>query len=237
MVWFYQSGKRAHKCGVCSFQSHYGLILSRFTGVRMRKVICTFNPTMVWFYPGWVDYEITVYQLSIPLWSDFISEMARERISRIHTAFNPTMVWFYLFDGVYTNPGTITFNPTMVWFYRFTTLMGLQRFIQINFQSHYGLILSGVSNTIIRKNTGLSIPLWSDFIDWMHLHPAVFQRSFNPTMVWFYRVTCCNNKCCSCYLSIPLWSDFITSSNALLVPLCQSFQSHYGLILSYIPTT
>ena len=52
-------------------------------------------------------------------------------------------------------------------------------------------------------------------------------------MVWFYR----NCQWALQYhfkvLSIPLWSDFIVIANGLSNTTLKSFQSHYGLILSY----
>ncbi len=100
------------------FQSHYGLILSFNTIIYCiknfklsiplwsdfilirnssnRKLNCTFNPTMVWFYrfvkrSAWPYF----YYLSIPLWSDFII-VEKLKIAYENYTFNPTMVWFYL---------------------------------------------------------------------------------------------------------------------------------------------
>ncbi len=102
----------------------------------------------------------------------------------------------------------------------------------MNFQSHYGLILSVVRNLESGLSVSLSIPLWSDFIGTTHqaLHSqnGSFQShyglilsyaptrealdllaAFNPTMVWFY-----------------LKQQETYSGGK------EDFQSHYGLILS-----
>ena len=57
-----------------NFQSHYGLILSfHLCNVCVLHVV-TFNPTMVWFYrPTGRESSWRGWELSIPLWSDFIS--------------------------------------------------------------------------------------------------------------------------------------------------------------------
>ena len=56
------------------FQSHYGLILSKCKCLGSLFKGRPFNPTMVWFYLyiNATD-EISWTDLSIPLWSDFIS--------------------------------------------------------------------------------------------------------------------------------------------------------------------
>ena len=125
-----------------------------------------------------------------------------------------------------------TFNPTMVWFYRVVTKEDM--YDTYSFQSHYGLILS-----VIHVWQGMST-----------------HNPFNPTMVWFYREHRPVADRQYVLLSIPLWSDFInlifsyTLNNPFLsIPLWSdfiqlllyqrkyqrmTFQSHYGLILSYI---
>ena len=170
-----------------------------------------FNPTMVWFYPSADDCIILKdFKLSIPLWSDFITKLLEKTTKELgnfqshyglilsyntweepyakYTAFNPTMVWFY--------PKTIymmfsinyqAFNPTMVWFYH----------SQEDILTFWAL--------------RLSIPLWSDFIEYekrdemedkkcFQSHYGLIlskiikdiqrelQSTFNPTMVWFYLV-------------------------------------------------
>ena len=122
------------------FQSHYGLILSRYEGYK----VCH-KP-----------------RLSIPLWSDFICILYHFIGSFLKT-FNPTMVWFYLRYTSFSIAHYVnTFNPTMVWFYRLSSSnffsavflsiplwsdfidarhTNLNR-VSSGFQSHYGLILS-----------------------------------------------------------------------------------------------
>ena len=60
------------------------------------------------------------------------------------------------------------FNPTMVWFYHTMKIRAKNITKTINFQSHYGLILS-------------------------HRRPGAdreAEKAFNPTMVWFYLSLC-----------------------------------------------
>ncbi len=106
------------------------------------------------------------------------------------------------------NTYCFAFNPTMVWFYPklFVDLNAL-----LNFQSHYGLILSKLDSVV----------------DWLKNIP------FNPTMVWFYHSTKFSERCLLHNLSIPLWSDFIIPVVVKATGWIVSFQSHYGLILSY----
>ena len=77
MVWFYPGDIwPAMDCSDITFQSHYGLILSRAKEILDEYTLYpAFNPTMVWFYHGGVfllkpDLDP---ELSIPLWSDFIT--------------------------------------------------------------------------------------------------------------------------------------------------------------------
>ena len=147
-----------------SFQSHYGLILSRVGGKPRGQAEEAFNPTMVWFYLcgvvrsynktrtasfqshyGLILSRLGIYRrkrhnrLSIPLWSDFISQASLRMLS-CRLAFNPTMVWFYRTVVRIALNKYLTFNPTMVWFYL----------------PLWELVSSPLSR--------LSIPLWSDFI-------------------------------------------------------------------------
>ena len=97
----------------------------------------------------------------------------------------------------------------MVWFY-LAIAKSLASDYNV-FQSHYGLILSVKSDVVGQRFDELSIPLWSDFI----LSESGKDRqklfAFNPTMVWFY----------------PAYSQYHTAS-------VTTFQSHYGLILSWL---
>ena len=147
------------------------------------------------------------------------------------------------------------FNPTMVWFYPPSYPSFLLSCL--DFQSHYGLILSplrtrrsarlsrafnptmvwfyqAVRKCIELVDKGLSIPLWSDFISGLTTSAPIFSASaFNPTMVWFYRESLPELCILQDYLSIPLWSDFISAVvSIILILYLLYFQSHYGLILS-----
>ena len=60
-------------------------------------------------------------------------------------------------------------------------------------------------------------------------------KTFNPTMVWFYlELKQLGSLVQSSQLSIPLWSDFIPLFLDELQIRVGFFQSHYGLILSSI---
>ena len=66
-----------------TFQSHYGLILSRPVSCNVNNLWIAFNPTMVWFYHSYNNYHCNrCSNLSIPLWSDFI----RYQIRRFHNS-------------------------------------------------------------------------------------------------------------------------------------------------------
>ncbi len=167
-----------------------------------------FNPTMVWFYPQltrqWMG-RITL--LSIPLWSDFIIVRS-----------GATIDFYYDFQSHYglilsstvkscLEQSKESFNPTMVWFYHFNKSNDFYE--AFGFQSHYGLILSHAWCDVARSLWYLSIPLWSDFIDYIFSQKILQMSTFNPTMVWFY----------------PMGRFFISIAKYY-------FQSHYGLILS-----
>ena len=119
----------------------------------------------------------------------------------------------------------------MVWFYRTLASTCFTGFP--NFQSHYGLILSGgrlYSNTRIRFNPFNPTMVWfylflpcssKNLISFFQSHYGLILsllrswRSclswvpFNPTMVWFYLLQVLQNFSLYMPLSIPLWSDFI----------------------------
>ena len=123
-----------------------------------------------------------------------------------------------------------------------------------SFQSHFGLILSSWYTFTNASFSFLSIPFWSDFI-WVEyysqkttssfqshfglilsalfsFHPKRNLRTFNPILVWFYRLPCCRADEGFISLSIPFWSDFIRSWSHHPWWDNNSFQSHFGLILS-----
>ncbi len=110
-------------------------------------------------------------------------------------------------------------------------------FAPITFQSHYGLILSEIcilhekiSKPIFQSHYGLILSFSSK------LSVVCWIRTFNPTMVWFYRRPRWRSYKRKSGLSIPLWSDFISTVIIILSPQILPFQSHYGLILSHVFT-
>ena len=163
MVWFYR--KHLTESFICekTFQSHYGLILSRDESNRIQYL--TFNPTMVWFYQN--EYDRITTDLTYP--------------------FNPTMVWFYRnandnlharrTSGFQSHYGLIlskrllrmleihrrTFNPTMVWFYHMIAFDDELLYIDLSIPlwSDFIVLLLCVKRDF---SHALSIPLWSDFI-------------------------------------------------------------------------
>ena len=175
----------------------------------MQRTGHTFNPTMVWFYlykfhthtffffSPFNPTMVWFYRLTGGLW----------RTLR-HFSFNPTMVWFYLPHTLHKMRKLIAFNPTMVWFYRI--LSAISPHIDVDFQSHYGLILSTIYYRKHRLQYDLSIPLWSDFIFCYDPPGAECWWAFNPTMVWFYLFRLIITINHDFILSIPLWSDFIS---------------------------
>ena len=172
--------------------------------------------------------------LSIPLWSDFIVVLGMVITCVVVSAFNPTMVWFYRERWDFMKDSSTSLSIPL---WSDFILFSLQPCYHLysTFQSHYGLILS------IRKR----------------IAPLSKSKTFNPTMVWFYRVNDDTVHHRSFLLSIPLWSDFISQPTwhrelglfTLSIPLWSdfisspnepppignhSFQSHYGLILSTV---
>ena len=167
MVWFYLPVLLKLSSVDIIFQSHYGLILSGWrtdilnfhnkklsiplwsdfidgTNTQSHSFNSSFNPTMVWFYhicvpthkttyrglsiPLWSDFiRISIHHrgdyedllsLSIPLWSDFISDLQPDHKTHLQLLSIP--LWS---DFIKVNPNT------------FDVLV-------LDFQSHYGLILS-----------------------------------------------------------------------------------------------
>ena len=163
MVWFYQKSVPLFRVRTYSFQSHYGLILSNYNFRNIYQVINSFNPTMVWFYQTcFRDDKYSISELSIPLWSDFILPIE----PGFATAAAPFQSHYGLILSPYNNQETpiipYSFNPTMVWFYLWKE--SVIRDSNKNFQSHYGLILSPCTCRGETAWSGLSIPLWSNFI-------------------------------------------------------------------------
>ena len=123
----------------------------------------------------------------------------------------------------------------MVWFYRHFRFSALRRWER--FQSHYGLILSGLWDneivselTVFQSHYGLILSkICCSYLRWgvktfnptmVWFYPVVprfrlrsrFRTPFNPTMVWFYQLEYEVESVEQSFLSIPLWSDFINAS-------------------------
>ena len=105
--------------------------------------------------------------------------------------------------------GVEAFNPILVWFYHVLTIFA--NHVYFIFQSHFGLILSLKSTSTVNGISSLSIPFWSDFIELRIWKTSTPKMAFNPILVWFYR-----------------------ASSSLSPYFSASFQSHFGLILSYV---
>ena len=196
--------------GGAYFQSHYGLILSRGSYSNLHKL-------PVLSIPLWSDFILEhrigsgtnpQSSLSIPLWSDFIAVVDAGRI-HVLFPFNPTMVWFYRQSGLWFT-ATRTQLSIPLWSDFIARIITCISEWKTCFQSHYGLILS-LSSMI--KDIMSSI-------------------TFNPTMVWFYQGPKPSWRARPGWLSIPLWSDFIVTLPYMLLRQRNTFQSHYGLILS-----
>ena len=125
----------------------------------------SFNPTMVWFYPETITslIEIIVF-LSIPLWSDFIIDQK---------------------DLVHRYPFYFQSHYGLILSVKQAEVTSIT-LLTSAFQSHYGLILSDKYKYPYKSLYQLSIPLWSDFIQWRGWNPIRTFNAFNPTMVWFY---------------------------------------------------
>ena len=186
---FISPATRSLRRGDTDFQSHFGLILSKER--ELEQMIREVEALSIPFWSDFIGTSATTISfsnlLSIPFWSDFIDEIASD-IESVGNTFNPILVWFYLKtvrgDCGVTN--TSSFNPILVWFYPLKVMEYAIK--QDFFQSHFGLILSFVPVWNPRPRIVLSIPFWSDFIgDEMGLGKTV-QSSFNPILVWFYRL-------------------------------------------------
>ena len=174
-------------------------------------------------------------KLSIPFWSDFITHKVNALHNRVITFQSHFGLILSTTSIAYHPQLDIAFNPILVWFYHFIVQL---------FQPFQTVL-------------PLSIPFWSDFI---HYHLLTFNtsntHSFNPILVWFYHFSSSICLSSSSVLSIPFWSDFINillpgavteevTFNPILVwfylfrshsPffLVRDFQSHFGLILSFM---
>ena len=186
MVWFYPTNCGFTNHSSENFQSHYGLILSKYDGLSAVKD----------------------FLLSIPLWSDFICCRSSLIIVSLYS-FNPTMVWFYP-----EKYATLTSKNDSLSIPLWSDFIFVPEVLCVwsttAFQSHYGLILSSQKLSHNNPFSLLSIPLWSDFIaklnqriDRIHrvfqshyglilsklrLNQMLKHTTFNPTMVWFYPI-------------------------------------------------
>ena len=158
----------SHVSSAKSFQSHYGLILSRTHNTRSNRKKASFNPTMVWFYLQnlWSRLLSPTQTLSIPLWSDFI--WSTENI--------PCVLSYYLSIPLWSD------------FIHDRYLISIMD--ELNFQSHYGLILSCKQSHILQRSTRAFNPTMVWFYPVQFKKTAFKHFSFNPTMVWFYRYHC-----------------------------------------------
>ena len=109
---------------------------------------------------------------------------------------------------------------------------GGYRWFQRYFQSHYGLILSDLQRRLYIAEFGTFNPTMVWFYREKHSRNLFRLASFNPTMVWFYHELPQTGDMTDAFLSIPLWSDFIDVETILRKIGLMYFQSHYGLILS-----
>ena len=164
---------------------------------------------MVWFYrDGKWDVKSVEVKLSIPLWSDFISD------TDVHSILNDSWLSIPLWSDFI---GIVREGVVLHCY---------------NFQSHYGLILSLKSiNTMIcilpfnptmvwfylsmpSQSSSSSKKAFNPTMVWFYqpelkkVYSKVLQ-TFNPTMVWFYQINTNNLLISMGSLSIPLWSDFI----------------------------
>ena len=187
MVWFYHGGdgekRRYDKKLSIPFWSDFIFIIKRLSALQRE----TFNPILVWFY----HRELL------------------KAIDEVEETFNPILVWFYHYELDYGRClGTKAFNPILVWFYLMNSLAFFLLLVLLSipfwsdfiasvdvtvtytlgfFQSHFGLILSS---------------RWS-------MSLLSMKKSFNPILVWFYRVNEVWQVPRLSALSIPFWSDFI----------------------------
>ena len=152
-------------------------------------MIFAFNPILVWFYLFYRQQIVTVFiKLSIPFWSDFILIPAKNCV-----------LWW---DDFQSHFGLILsrckedavklaiepFNPILVWFYPLFPFINKPDIH--GFQSHFGLILSNSNFSYwtiwirsFQSHFGLILSPYSVF------YQIVSLLSFNPILVWFYRVS------------------------------------------------
>ena len=237
MVWFYHnrySGEILDDNTIIIydtlFQSHYGLILSRDEQRTITDILYFQSHYGLILSTSARKSLKNSTRLSIPLWSDFISSgvssiefsnlafqshyglILSARARSLQHKLNSNLsipLWsdFIMKLVQHLQAIKVSFNPTMVWFYHF--LRSTENNFRNDFQSHYGLILSYTRNYFTVWERGLSIPLWSDFINkiisLINQMISNFQSHYGLILSYFgygwqYRGSS---------LSIPLWSDFI----------------------------
>ena len=186
LVWFYLDERDKRNSRTISFQSHFGLILSLSNqnevfdffddfqshfglilsiAEMMLRVFSesAFNPILVWFYLlTTARLNMTLSQLSIPFWSDFISccnvlSLPSQRNFQSHFGLILSHVGV---DGKRLK--RIAFNPILVWFYQElqSCCFVCWSCLSIPFWSDFILW----SHQRSPRSSELSIPFWSDFI-------------------------------------------------------------------------
>ena len=167
----------------------------------------TFNPILVWFYP---------------------EDLLVLNATNARIPFNPILVWFYRFRDPLYQLAVLAFNPILVWFYLLnsissrTFLAGLS----IPFWSDF----IGEGWDVDFCSCELSIPFWSDFIIIPNDIAESMSLAFNPILVWFYPAVSLKVKIVVAFNPILVWFYRLMGDIAILQ--YQTFQSHFGLILS-----
>ena len=187
MVWFYQF--QCHLCWNCLIWTFNPTMVWFYPG-RAPVTLSgnpPFNPTMVWFYPDDGTSLSAPVELSIPLWSDFIKLFGFSIGNQMIDFQSHYGLILSTWKSLLVHSGENLSIPLWSDFIKFNLPVLTKAPAMFIFQSHYGLILSGSKHPCTESNHSLSIPLWSDFIQ----HSAGNTRctntsAFNPTMVWFY---------------------------------------------------
>ena len=123
-----------------SFQSHFGLILSKIQTHAKRQVVSPFNPILVWFYLKGLKKKVSEDTLSIPFWSDFILNEILNTLKSIDLSipFWSDFIWRdWRRWRMRWNWLSIPFWSDFITKYP----VYIERPLNI-FQSHFGLILS-----------------------------------------------------------------------------------------------
>ena len=124
--------------------------------------------------------------------------------------FNPILVWFY-HTALFMGWSTVCLLSIPFWsdFIRKDSWNALGQLSALNFQSHFGLILSRAIMIEYEKRDETFNPI----LVWFYLFPdlpsTALKDTFNPILVWFYQKHGLKIPERSGCLSIPFWSDFI----------------------------